>query len=807
MKVSQNWLKQFVNFRFTPEQFTEKLSMLGLEVEGYEDLAKKYENFVIGEVLECAKHPNADRLSICKVNIGKTIQEVVCGAPNVAAGQKVVVALIGAIIPHNQHDPEGKPFIIERAKIRGVESNGMICSEIELELGKDGSSILVLDEKVKAGTPLAKHLGQTDVVFEIGITPNRADCLSHIGVAREIGLLVNKKPKMPKTVLKESSALASKFAKIEILDKEKCPRYSARIIRNVKISPSPKWLQDILTAIGIRPINNVVDVTNYVLMETGHPLHAFDYDTLAGHKIVVKSAREGEKFLTLDGKERTLTSETLMICDAEKPIAIAGVMGGANTEITDATTNVLIESAYFDPRNIRRTSKYLGLSTEASYRFERGTNINITVLAANRAAQMIQELASGELLKGVLDAYPKKQKPLTIKARISRINSIIGISLKKAQIISLLKKIDFMVRSSSKKDEILITVPSFRNDIFEEIDIIEEVARIYGYNNIETKTHAAIDFSSNVRTDLMQGEIRDYLIGSGFNEVLAIGLQDEATMSLAGKPLVKAINPVSAEMAALRTSLVPSALRIVKHNQNHGVKDLRLFEIGNIYLLNTDKAPNTLDAYYEEERLLLVLSGYMTPVSYGSSARNVDLLDLKGEVAALLTKFCLDNHRFIYYDYQESLSEPCIGIEINGAYAGFFGRVRKQIADKLGIDEAVFVCEMKSRAIYDGWARDRKFSSLPKFPGVMRDLAFTVDAALPQKTVEDVIKKVGQPLCTNVVLFDIYSGQQTGSENKSLAYALEFQASDHTLTDTEIDNALKKIIEAVQRLCNGVLRS
>jgi phenylalanyl-tRNA synthetase beta chain len=520
----------------------------------------------------------------------------------------------------------------------------------------------------------------------------------------------------------------------------------------------------------------------------------------------VKTGRDGEKFITLDGKERTLTSETLMICDSEKPIAIAGVMGGANTEITGTTTNILIESAYFDPRNIRRTSKYLGLSTEASYRFERGADLEVTVAAANRAAQMIQQFAGGELLRGALDAYPKKRKPRTVKARVSRINSIIGISLKKTQIISLLKKIDLAAKSSST-DEIRVTVPGFRNDILEEIDIIEEVARMYGYNSIETKTRAAIDFSSNVRTDLLQDEVRDYLIGSGFNEILAIGLQDEATMALAGKPLVKAINPVSAEMAALRTSLVPSALRIVKHNKNHGVKDLRLFEIGSIYLLKSDKEPNSLDAYFEEERLLLVLGGHTTPVSYGSASRDVDVLDLKGEVTALLSKFCLDNYRFIYYDNQETLCESCISIEINGTYAGFFGRVRRQIAETLDIDEAVYVCELKIRAIRDGWTRDRKFSSLPKFPGVTRDLAFTIEAALPQKTVEDVIRKVGQPLCTNVVLFDMYSGQQTGSGKKSLAYTLEFQSPDRTLTDNEIDGALKKIIEAVQRQCDGVLRS
>jgi phenylalanyl-tRNA synthetase beta chain len=806
MKVSQNWLKQYINFKFTPEQFTEKLSMLGLEVESYEDLSKKYDKFVVGEVMERVKHPNADRLSVCKVNIGNAVQELVCGAPNVAAGQKVSVALVGAVIPHNQHGDDGKPFILERAKIRGIESNGMICSEQELGLGKDASGILVLDARAKPGTPLAHYLGQTDTIFEIGITPNRSDCLSHIGVAREIGILVNKKLNEPKVLLKENKSPASKFAKIEIHDKEKCPRYSARLLRNIKINPSPKWLQDILSSVGIRPINNVVDVTNYILMEIGHPLHAFDFDKLAGHKIVVKTAQEGDKFITLDGKERTLAAETLMICDAERPIAVAGVMGGANTEISDTTTNILIESAYFNPKNIRRTSKYLGLSTEASYRFERGTDIDITVVAANRAAQMIQELAGGDILKGVLDAYPKKRKPTIVKARVSRINSIIGISLPKAQIISLLKKIGLTARSSSK-DELLVTVPSFRNDILEEIDIIEEVARVYGYNNIETKTHAAIDFSSNVRTNALQDEVREYLIGSGFNEILTIGLQDEATMSLSGRTLVKVINPVSAEMAALRTSLVTSALGIVKHNNNHGIKDLRLFELGNIHLFIDGKPSNSLEAYKEEERLLLLMNGNQMPVSYGNTARVVDMFDMKGEVTALLSKFCLDNYRFIYYDTNEVLSEPCVGIEINGTYAGFFGKVRKQIADKLDIDEAVYVCEMNIRALRDGWVRDRKFSPLPKFPSVTRDLAFTIDVTLPQNKVEDVIRQVGQPLCKSVVLFDSYSGQQTGKDKKSVAYALEFQSPDHTLTDDEIDRALAKIIETVQRQCNGVLRN
>lgn len=805
MKVSQNWLKQLVDFRFTPEQFTEKLSMLGLEVESFEDLAKKYDKFVIGEVLECAKHPDADRLSVCKVNTGSAIQEVVCGAPNVATGQKVIVALVGAVILHNQHDPNGRPFVLERTEIRGIESNGMICSELELGLGTDGTGILVLDSKAKVGTPLAKFLGQTDIIYEIGITPNRADCLSHIGVAREISALGNKKIKLPNIVLKESKIPIQKLAKIKIVDRERCPRYSARLLRNVKIGPSPKWLQDVLDSIGIRPINNVVDVTNYVLMETGHPLHAFDYDTLAGHTIVIKTAKEGEKFATLDGKERTLNSETLMIWDTERPIAIAGIMGGANTEISEKTANVLIESAYFNPRSIRKTSRYLNLSTEASYRFERGADIDMTVQAANRVAQLIQELTGAEVLKGVLDIYPKKCKRTTVRARISRINSVIGSTLKKAEVIVLLKRIDLNAKSISS-DEILVSVPSFRNDILEEIDVIEEVARIYGYNNVETKTRASIDFSSYVRTDLLRDEIREYFAGAGFNEILTISLQDEETMSLGGTSLVRTLNPVSAEMAALRPSIVPGALRVVKHNLNHGSKELRFFEIGSVFSLKKGINQDSLDSYDEEERLLLLLCGNHTPISYGVAIHNVDLLDLKGEVTAFLSKFCLDNYRFIYYDTHETLSEPSICVEINGTYAGFFGKVQKRIADKLDIDEAVYVCELSMNAIRKGWVRERKFSPLPIFPIVTRDLAFTIDETLPQKEVEDVIRDEGQSLLKSVVLFDMYIGQQVEPNKKSLAYTLEFQSPDHTLTDDEVDKALNRIVEAVKRRCGGVLR-
>jgi phenylalanyl-tRNA synthetase beta chain len=780
--------------------------MLGLEVESFEDFAKKYEHFVVGEVLEKVKHPKADRLSLCKVNVGSVVYDIVCGAPNVAAGQKVCVATIGAVIPHDQHDPDGKPFVITKAKIRGIESNGMLCSVRELGLGDDASGILVLDATAKPGTPLAEFLGMNDVVYEVGITPNRGDCLSHIGVAREVGVIADKKITMPVVEFKESATPTSQVAAVEILDAERCPRYSARVLRNVKIAPSPKWLQDRLTAVGIRSINNVVDVTNLVLMETGHPLHAFDLDNLAGHKIIVKTASEGQKFITLDSKERILKSDTLMICDGERPVAIGGVMGGENTEISNTTMNVLLEGAYFDPANIRRTSKYLGLSTEAAYRFERGADVNMTVFAVNRAAQLIQELAGAEILKDVIDVYPVKRKPATIAVRVARVNAVIGISLSVSQISSLLEKIELKADTTSQ-NELLVTIPSFRNDIIEEIDVIEEVARVFGYNNIETKTHASIDFTQTIRTDRFQNELREYLIGAGFHEILSISLQEERVAFLGGVQPIKVLNPVSAEMEALRTSLIPGALRIAKHNLNHGVKDLRLFEIGNVFSFQDTGNPLKLENYLEEERLLVVLSGSYQTVSYGQAVRKTDLLDIKGEVSALLSKFNLDNYRFIYYDNPKTLTDPRIDIEINGTYGGFFGKVQKHIAHALDLDEEVFVCELSVSVIRDAWVRERKFSPLPKFPVVTRDLAFTVDVATPQQLIEDVIREVGRPLLQSVVLFDMYIGQQTGDSKKSVAYAMEFQAADHTLIDEEVDTAVKKIVEAVQQRCGGVVRS
>lgn len=806
MKISHNWLKEYIDISLKPATLAENLSKVGLEVGGYEDQAVKYEKFVVGEVLERGNHPNADRLSLCKVNVGSEVLEIVCGAPNVAAGQKVPVALVGATIPRNQHDPEGKSFALERAHIRGIQSNGMICSAYELGLGEDADGILVLKQSAKPGMPFSKFLGLTDVLYDMEVTANRGDWLSHIGVAREIQMITGKKASLTRTRIKESKTLTKNHATIRILDEQKCRRYSSRVLKNVKLGPSPQWMQDRLQSVGLRPINSIVDVTNYVLMETGQPLHAFDYDTLAGHAIVVKCAGEGEKFTTLDGKERILKADTLMICDGEKPVAIAGVMGGANTEISEGTTTVLIESANFDPSSVRRTSKYLGLSTDASQRFERGVDIEMTLYAANRAAQLIQEFTGAEVLKGSIDVYPRKARPTYVSLRVKRTNEVLGTSLSKQEIISLLRRLE-LIPAAQTKETVKFRVPSFRYDIAEEIDLIEEVARAYGYDNVETKTRMTVDFSKPVRTTCLQDEIRNYLIGAGFNEILTYSLQDRMKGHLMADKAVEVLNPVSAEASVLRTSLVPGALTVVQHNRSHGQKDLRLFEIGNVFGLRGEKPGSTLDAYVEEERLLVLLSGNVISAQYGSEHRAADLFDLKGEVQALLSKFCLDKYRFIYYDSASALIESALAVEINGTYAGFLGQVGKSIAQGFDIDGALFVCELRVADLQSSWTTEKKLIPLPRFLSVHRDLAFVVNTGTQHETVARAIGEAGGTLLANLVLFDLYVGDQIGAGNKSLAYSLEFQPLDRTLTDREIDAEVLRIVKHVEATCSAKLRA
>jgi phenylalanyl-tRNA synthetase beta chain len=575
MKISLNWLKDYVDLKdISIEDIVSHLTMSGLEVEDVKDQNKLYNNFIVGLVKEKEIHPNADKLSICKVFDGKNNLQVICGASNVAGGQKIVFAPIGTTIPNGE-------FQIKKAKIRGVESHGMICAEDELLLSDDHSGIMVLDENLIPGEKISDALNLNDVIFEIAVTPNRPDALSHIGVARDLAAIFGRDFKVPEIKLSESEDKIESLASVEIEDEINCPRYVSRVLLNVKIKESPEWLKEKLKNIGLRPINNIVDITNFVLHECGQPLHAFDLDRLNDHKIIVKSTKAEKDFTTLDSKRRKLPASTLMICDGKKEVAIAGVMGGENSEITTSTRNILIESAYFNPSSIRKTSKTLGLTTDASYRFERGTDPNISKYAAERASQLISDLTGGKVVKGIIDIYPKVILPKEMELRFSRTSRILGYEIPSKKIKKILSRLGLALKVIDD-DKLLVSVPTFRPDIEREIDLIEEIARINGYDNIPTVTKINITLEKKTDdTEFVEG-VRHYATSLGFFEMINNPLQSFQDASLTGKP-IRISNPLSADMEYLRTDLLTGALLTVAKNIRQGVKNLKLFEIGNVF--------------------------------------------------------------------------------------------------------------------------------------------------------------------------------------------------------------------------------
>ncbi len=708
------------------------------------------------------------------------------------------VARVGAVIPRSQHDPEGKPFRLERVQIRGVESNGMICSSYELGLGEDAEGIVVLEDAAKPGTSLAKHLGLDDVVLDIGVTPNRPDCLSHVGVAREVAAAFGKRVQVPQTRHRESKEKTSQHVKVEILDAEGCPRYCARMVRDVTIGPSPKWLQEALTAVGLRPVNNVVDVTNYVLMELGHPLHAFDYDRLAGQTIIVKRARDGETFTTLDGKPRALNREITMICDGERPVAIAGVMGGSNTEISDLTRNVLIESAYFEPRRVRRTSKFLG--------FERGADPQITVTAADRATKLIAELAGGEVLRGVVDVYPKKIRRRKVRLRTRRVNDFLGTSLTDSRMRKILRSLGLTVKQQ-RNDTFEVEIPPFRVDLEREVDLIEEVARILGYDNIEEKRVVSIRLGSSAPEVSFSGSVREHFVGAGFHEIVTNSMEHREIVDLCSDNPVYVMNPISKEMSALRASLAPGMLEAIQRNLNRGSHNLRLFEVGRVFSVAPDSSESPyVKGYFEEERLCLGFTGDAKVADWYGPSRRVDLFDVKGELETFFQKISLDKFRFIYYSTSNALSDGPILIEINGRYAGYFGLAKEEWLRRFELDQDILICELGVGVLQENRRTRRQYNPLPKFPAVSRDLAFVVDRSVPAEKLQESIERSGGQLLRSVHLFDVYSGESVAGGKKSVAFSLEFQSEDRTLTDEEVESVVDGIVREMAKSYGAELR-
>lgn len=797
MKFSLNWVKDYIpDLEISSmAELNAKMISAGLDIESIESEGEKFKGFVVGKVVEKSKHPEADKLSVCKVDVGTgDLLNIVCGAPNVEAEQLVCVAKIGAVVPSGG-------FEIKKAKLRGQLSEGMICSAKELNLSEDHNGIMVLDENAKIGQSFAEYIGADDFIYEIGVTPNRGDLLSHIGIAREIAAAYDLHCKLPEVQLKEENENSHDYIHVAIENTDFCKRFRARVIKDVQVKESPEWLKKKLTAIGLRPRNNIVDITNYIMMETGQPMHAFDYDKIKGKKIIVKTANEGDKFTTLDSKERVLNDKSLMICDAERPLSIAGIMGGENSEITEGTTNVLLETAYFDSVAIRLNAKKLGLSSDASHRFERGTDINMVEYASDRASQFFAELSGGKILCGTVDNYPECFVYREVELEIYNVNRILGLSLTKDEVINLLAKIDIECEGE-RFEKLVFKIPEFRrNDIESEIDLIEEIARIYGYDNIPMESTFRFSVSeSNYNLDYIEfvQKVKNYFYGRGFNEILTSSQQEDAKLQTFGLSPVKIANPGSSEMNSMRVNLYYGMLNVIKNNHNHSGKDipLKLYETGRVFL---DEGKS----FKEEDKLSIGVCGNYDLKSFDNKDRDFDLFDLKGEVDMFIRSL---NIQIKNTSYGETGIK--IKYETKDNYAGELFKVESSLLKSLGIEieKPVYIAEFNLEALYKAQRKSNVYEPISKFPTVKRDLSFVVEKNVVFKDIKDVILKSGGKLLSGLQLFDIYEDKKLGN-NKSLAFSLEFSSFDKTLTDEEINPIIGKIVKNLEKELNVQLRS
>ena len=798
MKISLNWLKEYIDLNgISVKEIVHQLTMSGLEVEDYVDQNELYKKFVVGSVVKKDKHSNADKLSVCIVNDGNEELQVICGAPNVDAGQKVVFAKIGAIIPKGN-------FEIKKAKIRGVESFGMICAEDELELSEDHSGIMILDNELEEGTPISEALGLNDVLMEIAITPNRPDALSHIGVARDLSAIFDRDLKLPKINLKEIDKRISEYASIEIEDTVNCPRYSSRVIVDVTIKESPDWLKKKITSIGLRPINNVVDVTNYLLHETGQPLHAFDLDKLADKKIVVKSTKEKIRFTTLDSKDRELPENTLMICDGKNEVAVAGVMGGENSEVTNETKNILIESAYFNPSSIRKTSKALTLSTDSSYRFERGTDPSNTLYVAERATQLIAELGNGKIVKGFVDVYPKKILPKELKLRLNRIESLLGYKIEKQKIQKILSRLGINILKDLG-ESLEVTVPLFRPDIEREVDLIEEIARIFSYDKIPTVNKISITLEQKEDESQFADKIREVAVSLGLFEMINNPLQSEKMTRLTGNQIAIS-NPQSLDMGFLRTSLLAGTLLTVSNNINKNQKDLALFEIGNVFLKKNETV-NSFEDFVETTNLILAISGSRIKREWYSKEEKYDFFYLKGLVDSLLAKISLDNELTDSYNSGEkSIYEYQFTKNFNNEPIGTGGKLNKSVLKQFDIDQDVFCFEFDLNRLKSIKTKKKSYSEPLRFPNILKDFAFILDRSVKYSEVKEFITKNASTLLKSVNVFDVYESKEMGNEKRSIAINLEYYDMERTLTEEEIEKDFLNLINLIKNKFNAVLR-
>ena len=799
MKVSLSWLKDYIDITMDPADLAEALTMAGLEVDSVSDRYAYLSGIVVGRVEEVAPHPNADKLRLCRVETGQGLVSVVCGAPNVKQGMLAPLAQPGTILPDGTR--------LEKSVIRGETSEGMLCSNAELGLGDDPGGILSLDPSLKIGVGLAQALDLSDTVFELDLTPNRPDCLSVIGIAREIAIIQNSPLKYPDYAIEDKADAIHQLTSVKIEAPDHCPRYAARLVDNVKVAASPFWLQNRLLSVGQRPINNIVDITNFVMLETGQPLHAFNFDNLADNRIVVRLAAENEKFITLDDKERTLESQMLMICDGKKAVGLAGVMGGLNSEIQEDTTRVLIEGAYFNPVSIRRTAKKLGLNTDASHRFERGVDPQGCVRAVNRAAKLMVAIGDGTLTDGIIDEYPSQQTVKSVELGVKRTNRLLGTDLDRNRIQALLESIEFKAEPiDNDPDRLKVTPPTFRVDVSRREDLMEEVARLSGYNNIPTTfpVMPAEGRQPNRRLRL-RNRIKGLMNGFGFSESIAYSFVAESSCDRLRlkqpdprRAMIPILNPLTEDQAVMRTSLVPGILETMHYNLARQTKNLKIFEIGKIFLKVDQQALPR-----EPEMLIALWTGARTDASWHSREIPCDFYDIKGAVEALVQALNMENIRFASMaDDACEYTRPghTAQITASDAAVGLVGEIHPRVSEAYDLKQTAFIFELDLEKITGLIPETRNSKPIPRYPAIYRDITIIVDRGIETQTVLGAVENFQEKLTENLHLFDVFEGDPIAADKKSVSFRITYRSPGKTLEDDDVNDLHKSITE---RLLNS----
>ncbi|MBN2108850.1 MAG: phenylalanine--tRNA ligase subunit beta [Deltaproteobacteria bacterium] len=802
MYLSINWLQDFIPQEIPVQDLADRLTMSGIEVEEIIRTGSEWDNVVVGEILEITRHPNAEKLQLAKVTTGEKILPIVCGAPNIAVGQHIALAVEGAQLPGG--------MTIKKSKIRGEISEGMICSEPELGLGEDHSGIMVLPPDAPLGMPLARYLKLSDTIFNLGITPNRADCLSVVGLAREIAALFGIPLQLPQYRLEETGDAIDTRVAVEIADADLCPRYTARLVTGLTVKPSPLWMQRRLVNCGIRAINNLVDITNYILLEWGQPLHAFDYSFIQDGKIIVRRAARGEKFTTLDAIARELPDNALMICDGRRPVAIAGIMGGENSGILPATDTVLIESAYFTPHSIARTSRALNLKTEASLRFEKGIDINGVLPSLHRAAQLMAEFGCGKIARGCIDAYPAKlAPPRPVRLSVKKTNAVTGLSLSQQDVTSVLERLH-MATQAPDADTLLATAPSFRYDLNEPIDLIEEIARLTGYDHIPvTYPRAALSGNTKNRNLKLAGIIRDMMIARGFFEVINYsfcGPEHIAGMRFAGEDArstpLPILNPLASSQSVMRTSIVPSLLLNLQENLNNKSSAIKLFELSRVFIQQSGSPQPQ-----EPRRLAGLMAGMQQGEGWNLQNAMVDFYDIKAAVESLLQMLRIRDTRFLQ-DGREPFLHPhkMLSIYAGDHCIGCLGEVHPDVLEHFDVKVPAYVFELDVDQLAKLWSDAVSFAPFSRQPAILRDIALIVDDTVPAEKFFSAVAGFKNKLLTDMKIFDSFRGGTIQPGKKSLAFRVKFQSNDRTLTDAEVNKIHDRLVAHLVQATGAELR-